>query len=438
MKKRINLILAAVFILVVVLMLSILMLSSFVSAIGVQLVCLRENEVLEFSECNPNIDDKICENDLCQLCVNEVRRGIYCPENMNSCNNAGISTCDFIHDEPIDLPEQPPEDEELPVITLNSPIDNYQGEEGAISFKFSATLSYQLNLCDLIINNEVAATKVAPIKLSSNIITYSLETGRYSWKIKCITSKERGSSGEYAVESETREIIIGEPDDEPNENENLSIELINVTNGWSAAGTQDVSFSYKISQTTNLSQIQQCSLVLNDAAVSVTNDITNYESSFIYRVSPATYSWKISCKKGLIDLVSETRNFTITSLPDTNQNDNSGNSGSNSGSSSSSNSGSGGGLIYTNDNTETKKETKEETQGNEGTLNTENTTTESKTPITGAVIGALKKSKIPLALSFIIIIVFVATMSYFRNGKKKIKGKIKSKKKFLHQRKVVR
>ena len=59
---------------------------------SVQLLCVEKGQKVEFSKCNSQIRDRVCNSDSgCQYCVN-YRNGVYCPTNINECNNAG-ATC---------------------------------------------------------------------------------------------------------------------------------------------------------------------------------------------------------------------------------------------------------------------------------------------------------------------------------------------------------
>lgn len=68
---------------------------SSVSAIlsGTQLVCLSKGQTLEFSKCNPLMDDKVCTTTTCQVCVSyNSNTKIFCPANPAICNAGGECT----------------------------------------------------------------------------------------------------------------------------------------------------------------------------------------------------------------------------------------------------------------------------------------------------------------------------------------------------------
>src|SRR3989344_4375242 len=66
-------------------------LTSFASA-SYKLLCISDGQSVLFSSCNSNILDRTCTSSSgCQYCVNEIRRGVYCPASLNICNTEGFS-----------------------------------------------------------------------------------------------------------------------------------------------------------------------------------------------------------------------------------------------------------------------------------------------------------------------------------------------------------
>ena len=64
---------------------------SLVNASSLKLLCLDKGETIKFSKCSSDISDRTCTNNAgCQFCVDETSNGIYCPKNINDCNNAGL------------------------------------------------------------------------------------------------------------------------------------------------------------------------------------------------------------------------------------------------------------------------------------------------------------------------------------------------------------
>ncbi len=68
-------------------------------AIDIQLLCLEAGESVQFSKCNPVMQDRTCSSSqTCQYCVtyNE-QNGVYCPANINICNaQPGLSCSSLI------------------------------------------------------------------------------------------------------------------------------------------------------------------------------------------------------------------------------------------------------------------------------------------------------------------------------------------------------
>ena len=124
-----------------------------VNALGIMSVCLRENEIIYFSKCNSKIDDWTCEKTNCQLCVREISKGVYCPEDINSCNEA----CIYLYEQtPQNQTNQT--DETLPQINLLNPLNktNYTLNNLTnikLEFSFSITKSSEAQSCSLIIND---------------------------------------------------------------------------------------------------------------------------------------------------------------------------------------------------------------------------------------------------------------------------------------------
>ncbi len=94
-----------------------------------QLVCLDEGGILEFSLCNPSIPDRECESSSgCQFCVDETSPGVFCPQHINRCNDEGFS-CTYLNEEPGTIPDNPPENPpEEPPDNTNNP-DNPEDED---------------------------------------------------------------------------------------------------------------------------------------------------------------------------------------------------------------------------------------------------------------------------------------------------------------------
>lgn len=72
------------------------MLMTIVSADYVNL-CLTRGEGVEFSKCNPRMEDRYCSADTCNYCAYIGSKGFYCPANPNQCNAIG-SSCTYVGD----------------------------------------------------------------------------------------------------------------------------------------------------------------------------------------------------------------------------------------------------------------------------------------------------------------------------------------------------
>ncbi|MFA5993022.1 MAG: hypothetical protein WC796_04920 [Candidatus Pacearchaeota archaeon] len=89
------------------------LLAGIVFASDLKLLCLDKGQKVRFSQCNEAISDRTCNSITgCMFCVNEPYDGIYCPQNMNACNNAGLS-CSSSNSNNIQPDDsQPPIDDE--------------------------------------------------------------------------------------------------------------------------------------------------------------------------------------------------------------------------------------------------------------------------------------------------------------------------------------
>ncbi len=373
------------------------------TALGTQLYCLDKGQVIEFSKCNPAMQDKKCLTTSCQICANEIRSGVYCPANINQCDNS----CVRFEEKDAQSPPQPtqPTTSGAQKITLLKPEENYiQAESSVIDFTFKVTQSYTINKCSLVIDDDEVASTSSRIQSRTNKISFPVEEGLHSWEIRCITRDEK-----TLINSEQREITIGDP-----KVSNQTIELISPTDNFSAEGTQAILFAYNLSESM-LQKTKECNLLIN-GEVAYTDQAIN-KTEIQHSLNPGSYDWKINCidtKNKTIE--SQARKLTLNALSPPAQN-----------SGGTSNSGSTvGGVIFE------KKENKKKTEVNNtlpieqlsqntaesGEQNAENenspeSTEEStqdtntlKSAITGAVIGlgSKLKDKKSIAIAFIIIV----------------------------------
>lgn len=66
----------------------------YVSSVNAEtkLVCLEKGETIKFSLCNDYMEDRTCNSEWkCNYCVNEIRKGVYCPTQINYCNQLGLA-----------------------------------------------------------------------------------------------------------------------------------------------------------------------------------------------------------------------------------------------------------------------------------------------------------------------------------------------------------
>lgn len=73
-------------------------------------LCLGEGQEVKFSECNPAMEDRVCENTACQFCVFINEDGAYCPADSRKCNAQGGS-CISPQNNGSGIDQDPPESE---------------------------------------------------------------------------------------------------------------------------------------------------------------------------------------------------------------------------------------------------------------------------------------------------------------------------------------
>ena len=71
------------------------------------ILCLKEGQTAEFSECNPNITDRTCSNAYgCKFCVSKSSSGAYCPLVINKCNAENPPCTYLTEDNPMENPDE--------------------------------------------------------------------------------------------------------------------------------------------------------------------------------------------------------------------------------------------------------------------------------------------------------------------------------------------
>ncbi len=379
----------------ILLFISITFLAATTIAVGTQLFCLKKGQIIKFSECNPDIEDKTCETTTCQICVNEIRNRIYCPVSINRCNKQCI-------------PFEESRQEDHPQITLISPqLNQIMQTPQQTDFLFRVTRSYDIKACDLILDSISIPIK-SRIQSSNNKITQFVQSGEHSWQIQCTTRYN------VQINSEIRALTV-----QSNQNNNHSsqpITLISPEDNKTTTQNQDIMFTFRISPALITGQLK-CSLIINNNFTSIIN-ATGDTNIISHTLQIGRYIWRIECKNQEEIFLSQTRTLTIALQ--SNQ-DNSQSSGSNAGvGGSSGGSSSGGGAI-----TQSKKQDKFKNISstndtgidqlvslNSNITNNKEIVKQTETvAITGAVIGALERYKLP-AIIFIIII-FISVIFFF-------------------------
>lgn len=285
----------------VIFVLSAIFLINYVFA-EVMLVCLNKGETIEFSKCNPNINDYLCRFTKCQICVNEINPGIYCQQSPSICNDAGISECIYLSEQseenvtPVELPVIT-----APKITLISPNESfYLSEPGKIDFVFKTTNATKIEKCNLLIDGKVEGFKTS-LSLSSQKLSSEVTTGVHTWTVECHAKENLG----YTWDATNPELItfsVGE--------EIYDIVSLSPPRDASFSGAQEIIFEYNISDLILKENLDACTLFVNDIAQANTTEI-NYTNQIKYTLDIGTYNWSVVCNANNDLFVSELRILTI-------------------------------------------------------------------------------------------------------------------------------
>jgi len=298
------------------LILSLIISLAFVSALGTEYICLNKGEKLFYSDCNPDMDDYTCTVTTCNLCVNEIRTGVYCPD--NGCTGV----CTYLYDEPEPPAIDPPVEDPTNVVLI-SPENNYFLENPAqVTFSFKAikkTQKARFSICELVIDGKSVSSKSSPQWNMAYSLKSSLKNGIHTWGVYCT---EAESDGGGVIMSEQRTITIGntpgtvcgngvlesgEECDDGNtanndgcssvckieEEQQTEISLTSPANGYSSTDTQTLDFKFDISSSI-LSKIISCNLILNNENVKNITSVSG-QNTISYSVSPNSYTWRIDC-----------------------------------------------------------------------------------------------------------------------------------------------
>ncbi|MBD3253113.1 hypothetical protein GF386_05250 [Candidatus Pacearchaeota archaeon] len=372
-----------------------------------KLVCPGEGQVLRFSECNPSMDDFLCEHTKCQVCVNEISSGVYCP--------ASINRCDDICTE-IEEPEEPP------VIILVEPGDGYQqNDSDEVRFEYDVERAYLVRSCSLFIDGEEVDSSTR-LRNTGNRFEYEVPEGIYHWFIECYPRE-----GFEIYYSEEREMIIGNYTPEP-----TTINLKNPGNGKTYTGDSvSVNFQYDIS---NPEGLEQCNLILynknsNQETVYGNSSVIRTTNSIKKTLNSASYKWRVECLVGSETISSSELSFAVKESSGGGGGGSSGGSGGSGGGSSGG--GSGGSSSSTNSTNSTEvieltpKEKNEKTESSDGNkeddkIQEQNTEeiVESSFDITGAAVWSNIKENRALSVFIVGLIVIVGIFGYLGYRKK--------------------
>jgi len=240
-----------------------LLLLTLVSADETILLCLTDGQSIEFSECNPNMNDFDCTSTSCQICVKQLTNGVYCPASLNACNNLEIEGCEPLIEDIDDIVDDNSEGDDdgndlVIILNLVSPSDNYVSDvDLEVDFSYSVTESSLVGECSLYLDNVLSASSV-DIQEGENIISYVPWEGSYSWEIKCETI-----DGAAMINSGTRILTISS-DNNDNANTNSNDDSDSNTNDNSNSGSSSssggYSFSYSNSGSSNSNPVSSNNL----------------------------------------------------------------------------------------------------------------------------------------------------------------------------------
>ncbi len=391
------------------------------SALGIKLLCLDKGQKIEFSQCNPNMNNKICQTSSCQICVNEIKSGVFCPANINNCKDPCVK---LGNDNP--SPVQPPTSFTSSVMLIEPQENYFQQNESQIDFTFKITDSSKISKCSLMLDSNETIFSKTRIQSGTNKLSYKVPFGEHVWNIRCYS---RDSN--QTTDSETRKIAIGSKNDQWGKD----IMLISPEDNFTATGTQIVDFVYNLSKSLDVSKINKCELFLNNESVSMNNNmsITSLSNS----LPPANYGWNIKCTKLDNSSISSVMRFLTINNPPPQQSNNGG--GSSGGGSSGGDSSGGGGFVLENkpknkstNSTNSIQKIEQLTQGTEENSSQNNDTVDGKVDvknaswynsITGAVVGAVDKVKNnrSTAIGFVIFaVVALVLLNVLRKKKEDI------------------
>jgi hypothetical protein len=165
---------------------SVILLVSLSSAatIGTQWLCVKEGDVVRFSRCNENAEDKTCKVDNCMYCVTINSQGVVCPANMNTCLN--IKGCSYMTDDGAPASNGTGSSGNSS-LALESPANGASVPSGPINFVYRVLNPSTMAYCNLTIDNDIPISNKSAISSGSNTISATLGIGTHAWRMTCVT-----------------------------------------------------------------------------------------------------------------------------------------------------------------------------------------------------------------------------------------------------------
>ena len=172
-----------------------------------------------------------------------------------------------------------------PLITLNIPANNAYSTRTLNNFTFTPQDANTLDYCSLYTNSSGSWTLVnetsSPINNSQNILSAEGVEGYNSWNVECF---DLAGNGAFSEENFTLIIDLTPP----------IIQIINPVNNSIIDTTNIINFEINASDA--YSEIQSCSLVINETIYQTENNIINNEVYvFEQFLVNDYYSWRVTC-----------------------------------------------------------------------------------------------------------------------------------------------
>ena len=201
------------------------------------------------------------------------------------------------------LLEARPENNTAPNITLNSPTHNNNISNSTINFNWTVIDNLDLNLlCNLTIDDIVNASSIKSLNNTPNNYTVdNFNDGSHNWSMTC---------WDYDGNSNTSQTNNFTIDSTP-----PTITLINPNNNTINYTNTNIDFYYNATDT--LSEISNCSLIINNVINQTNTSINKSLSSLHFNLTLTTnnYTWSINCTDNIGNLnTSQTRSLNIIHL----------------------------------------------------------------------------------------------------------------------------